>query len=743
MWPATTLFVVAATTVNLNEYNPTSGIGYTALRPRNIQSASQFERLFPKPNYSDPKTTKAVNTLSVVELCKQISLQTLADTAKVAPTLKADNLNQTLKNVWNFFYNHYQYKIDTPGTEQLRRPARAFADRKSGIDCDCFAISVSSFLTNLGIRHFFRIVKMYGKSYYQHIYVVVPKQKNSNLNNRSEYYVIDPVVDAYDFEPIGITFKTDVEMSIPVQYLNGVDDNNAEIFGTEFNGLGESIGEVNGELDGDALNDEFLGRLKRHISNSVKMMKKKPSRTSAVYKTGTMVQAMEGLLGVWDDADKRSVELERLSGLDDTFLQPHLQGFSDVLHGSDEELFGLMNVDDSEISGLGKLQLRKKATGSEAPKKKAGVFTAINNATKKVATVTKTAVSNAGTKVKTVAKNTGTKVKTAAKKVAPVAKKVVKKIGQQVVKNNPVILAARTGFLAAMKTNFGRIASRAYWGYFTAAEAAKAGVSASYHTKATQFLKKMEETFVGKLKGESGALKKAVITGLAARKAKQFAKKGKLNGYFAGAIDAIAGDGVGEITTATIAAATAFLVPLVSLANILFKGRGGKEETPSGKEEDSSKLDKDNNEGGETSGKSSNQNNGGSDNRQDEQAASTYTREVENNRGSSSADLVKDSNIQDNFDNGTLPSGAAPGGDAPADSGKSNTGLIVAGLATAAVVLTTVAVVASKKSKKDVNGIDGTTPACTTAAKVLRKSDNKFLKTTASRALNKCKQVKL
>ena len=54
-----------------------------------------------------------------------------SDTAKLAPILKGKSLEETLRNNWNFVYNHIQYKLDTPGIEELRRPARTWAERKS------------------------------------------------------------------------------------------------------------------------------------------------------------------------------------------------------------------------------------------------------------------------------------------------------------------------------------------------------------------------------------------------------------------------------------------------------------------------------------------------------------------------------------------------------------------------------------------------------------------------------------
>lgn len=179
-------------------------LGLVARTKRKIASGNEYNRYFPEPSNTDPILNPDGSVNDTVLLAKDIALKTLADTKKIAPVLKRNSLNATCESIFNFFYGHYQYKEDKKGVEQLRRPARAWQDRKDGIDCDCFSISISSILTNLGIPHAFRIVKMYGRNYYQHIYVIVPKYNGANLNTRGNYFVIDPVLDTYDLEAPGI-----------------------------------------------------------------------------------------------------------------------------------------------------------------------------------------------------------------------------------------------------------------------------------------------------------------------------------------------------------------------------------------------------------------------------------------------------------------------------------------------------------------------------------------------------------
>ncbi|HAA21848.1 MAG TPA: hypothetical protein DCP28_24915, partial [Cytophagales bacterium] len=59
---------------------------------------------------------------------------------------------ETANNIWTFCYTHFQYKEDRKDREELRTPARAWHDRKSGIDCDCFSILVLALCNELGLE---------------------------------------------------------------------------------------------------------------------------------------------------------------------------------------------------------------------------------------------------------------------------------------------------------------------------------------------------------------------------------------------------------------------------------------------------------------------------------------------------------------------------------------------------------------------------------------------------------------
>ncbi|MBD0403205.1 cell envelope integrity protein TolA [Flammeovirga sp. EKP202] len=178
------------------------GLGVTADKKRRIQSGNEYDYLFPSPERSDPILHKNGSTFDTIGFMKQIVEKTKGDTLKFSKWIKKSDIQSTLHALFDFMYNHIQYQQDDPGEEQLRRPARSWSDRKTGVDCDCYSIFISSVLSNLGIPHTFRKTKYYHRSYFQHIYVVVPKFAGANMNDRKQYWTIDPVMDRFDDEKI-------------------------------------------------------------------------------------------------------------------------------------------------------------------------------------------------------------------------------------------------------------------------------------------------------------------------------------------------------------------------------------------------------------------------------------------------------------------------------------------------------------------------------------------------------------
>lgn len=187
---------------------------------RNIKSGSEYDKYFSKSNGRSTilknwgSTEYTINAIATIGMNGSV----VAQTSKIAAALKGATLEETCRNIWNFLYGHVQYVRDRTGIEELRQPNRTWADRKG--DCDDYAIFASTVLSNLGIPHKVRVTAYKGD--WQHIYVVVPKSGNISetltQKSRNNYFVIDPVVDSFNYE---VQYSKNKDIMI-IQELSGI-----------------------------------------------------------------------------------------------------------------------------------------------------------------------------------------------------------------------------------------------------------------------------------------------------------------------------------------------------------------------------------------------------------------------------------------------------------------------------------------------------------------------------------------
>lgn len=204
------------TFISLSEFRAAGPLGLVASGKRPIRQGLQYERFFDRSALvGDEVTLNDSGSLEqTISNMKMIVRKYNAQTKKIAQHLKGSSREATLRNLWDFLYHHVQYKKDASDREQLRQPLRTWADRRIGVDCDCYSIFISSVLTNLGIPHAFRVAAY--QQDFQHVYVIAPK----NGSDYSSYYTIDPVVDRFDYE-VPATQTKDYTMKNTM--LNGLD----------------------------------------------------------------------------------------------------------------------------------------------------------------------------------------------------------------------------------------------------------------------------------------------------------------------------------------------------------------------------------------------------------------------------------------------------------------------------------------------------------------------------------------
>lgn len=182
--------------------------------------------MFPIAEGNNSTIRKNANVYHTVAFIPKVVNETLDQTKQLAEQLKANSTYESCKNIWHFVYEHINYKKDATGYEQIRSPARAWHDRFTGVDCDCYSVFISSILSNLGISHTLRITK-YHRDYFQHIYPVVPFQNG--------YITMDCVTDRFNYE---VPFSEKKDYPMDLQYLSGFDD------GLEVNGAGDGMAEL-------------------------------------------------------------------------------------------------------------------------------------------------------------------------------------------------------------------------------------------------------------------------------------------------------------------------------------------------------------------------------------------------------------------------------------------------------------------------------------------------------------------
>jgi len=313
---------------------------------RKIQDGNRYDRYFAKPEVVDRIIIDDGEVDETVDLMKKVVWKYIDDTKRISQYLKGSTLNQTCENVWTFLHDHIQYRLDKKGLEQLRRPCRSWAERKDGIDCDCFSIFVSSILTNLGISHKFRITK-YNTDVYQHVYVIVP--------TGTKYITIDCVLSEFDNEK-EYSQNKDFTMSmngINIAVLSGIDSDVMDLV-AGIDGLGELT---------EAENQRFLYE---HLVKTRTMIAANPELISKVDYPPAFLKMLDYAITNWHTPNREQA-LENLARNEDELNK--LNGFDDD--------------DDTELDGLDELYGDYDELNGKKKSSKKGFFKKVGQAVKK------------------------------------------------------------------------------------------------------------------------------------------------------------------------------------------------------------------------------------------------------------------------------------------------------------------------------------------------------------------------
>ena len=151
---------------------------------RPLKSGKEYEALIPTYKGIDhnfDKNADNSNTYDTLKYMSEWAYKYAHQMSRVAPLLKGRSIQETVNNIYNFLYNHFQYKLDGE-TQNLYSPSAAWHFRKKGFDCKTYSILASTILQNLSIPHAFRMVQQQGimPGEWSHVYVIVP---NGNTHN--------------------------------------------------------------------------------------------------------------------------------------------------------------------------------------------------------------------------------------------------------------------------------------------------------------------------------------------------------------------------------------------------------------------------------------------------------------------------------------------------------------------------------------------------------------------------------
>lgn len=165
---------------------------------RPLKSGWQYDKLIPFSDCAIKNLGNGRNdTREGVEMMAEMIRDFSNQTAKVAKKLKGPTLFESVQNVYDFLYNHIQYKIDGD-FQDLRKPACAWAQRKTGLDCKSYTVFALSLLREMGITGAITRVRQYDDlpGIFTHVYVTVPIDQNAKnfekeLKDKGKYLVID------------------------------------------------------------------------------------------------------------------------------------------------------------------------------------------------------------------------------------------------------------------------------------------------------------------------------------------------------------------------------------------------------------------------------------------------------------------------------------------------------------------------------------------------------------------------
>lgn len=198
-------------------------IDFNKVLKRPIKAGLENQNLFPKYEnniFHFEKNSEESDVYDTLKFMSEWATKFAHQGTKAAPMLKGESIEETVKFIYSFLYQNFQYRLDTE-TQILHSPASAVAYRFVGFDCKSFSVLASIFLQCLNIPHYFKMVKQPGlrsvinpnewlinPNYWSHVYVTVPTAKGNYL-----------VIDATTHDNKEVQFTDAYEYKIDMRHV--------------------------------------------------------------------------------------------------------------------------------------------------------------------------------------------------------------------------------------------------------------------------------------------------------------------------------------------------------------------------------------------------------------------------------------------------------------------------------------------------------------------------------------------
>lgn len=179
---------------------------------RHIKSGKEYDHLLPKANGEKTIIKRHAKLEDTVKFLPEAINKTLYQTEKIAPELIGETPYETCRNIWQFIFDHIEYRKDESGKEQIQSPQYTWAVRKG--DCDDYTVMIVSIISHIeGLKPILRIAAYNETTGYQHIYPVA-------ILPTGEEVTMDCVAKKFDYE-VPYIYKQDKKMEL--QFLNGLE----------------------------------------------------------------------------------------------------------------------------------------------------------------------------------------------------------------------------------------------------------------------------------------------------------------------------------------------------------------------------------------------------------------------------------------------------------------------------------------------------------------------------------------